>query len=1131
MKECPLCFHEVLEDSPVCPLCGADLAGSFLSPLVGPPRQEEKRFLLKEDLNEEIRQFQKQFEERGIFLGEKVLHRAGEILRSAETEMRRASVLLVDMRGFSRLGAKVSPEELSRFQKEFYSIVTDCILRRAGFVVEFIGDAVLAVFGAPVAFDFDTESAIDAALDITESCLQTQWEYREIIVRMGIATGPIQSGLMDAPYGKAYHIVGGTINLAARLQAAAGTNEILVCSTTWDIAKRAFDGEPTPPLSLKNISEDYVAYKILRRKDRELPLRLFQTPFCGRKKELDDLLEYLSREKGCGVRIVHIQGEAGIGKSRLVHEALGKLGREKNAVWWKAAPSTSSILLSPIIEWLREELNLSLHAPRDTITTIIKEFFKKKFPKEDADPLLLEYLFGVPEAVSALRGTPPERIQKNLFALLRRLLFSAPEECGELILIADDAQWFDPLTAKFLSALAEWPESSRLILFLVYRSGVDPFIKKEKEHLALHLEPLKERERHDLLRTLSSAEEFLPEVRDIILSRGAGNPLFLEEMSKLVREISVEYNHLNGEALTNKIIEIIPVSLHDLIQSRIDRLETRTRQVLQCASLLGMEFVFSLIRMFEIIQEGLEDHLHALRALRYLEEQPEPEDIRYYFTHGLFKDVAYSTLLEEQKERLHASLAHRLEEVFQDRIQEYCELLAYHFSRGNRPQKAIYYLVKAADRQAGLGADSNALENYSTAIELLKSLPPHPSRIALMSRLLTHAGRLQRKLGEMHEAEEMLGAALDCANKIDNPRLALEARLERAVCMVWKGENDPAAENLSAIIEDAVKMKAPLPEMVALLSLGVLEWHRGSFDKALVEFQNLAKLADKVPVFSVKADAFNNAGLIYWKWGQLSQALKNFKQAIPLRRKIGDQFGLAATLMNIGVIQEQMGKIEGARRSYQNALSLAQKTGYTQALAALESNLSNLDRRMGLPSSALVHANRAVEFARSVEDPKIEADALENAGLALFHLNQPDQALAHLQSALDLALTHKHQERITSIRISLLEINLGIGNEDGDDLEEINGLLKEIENLKFMELKPRIFRLKAQILELLDKKNKLTAKDYLDMALEIAGNTGNVFEQMDTLRALISWAEKKGREDERKGWEYNLETLEKMLNR
>lgn len=1102
MKECPLCFHEIFDDqSEVCPLCGSDLGK--IKPVPTPARNAAPDDAFKE--------FQKQFETKGIQLTKALKTGYRKLLKSSKSEMKRVTVLMVKVPLFANY--------------DFFKLAIDCIHRRSGFVSEISENAVFALFGAPVAFDHDTESALRAALDIRECFLQELCEEDETDFRIGIATGPVQVEPDEESQGKSFHVTGATKNLAEQLMNNADSGEILICSDTEEITRRAFKLEETPSLSLNEISDNYTAYRLLGQKDREAPLHIFETAFCGRQKEIASLKSHLNEKNGFYGKAVFIEGEAGIGKSRLLEEVLKDL--ETKPSWWKASPFTSTIMLHPVIQWLRDEIGIGVNDSAKSISRAIHNYLCEESDNDESDPLLLEYLFGIPEAIM---GMPPERVQKNLFALLRKILFRRQKGDGRFILVADDVQWYDALTVKFIQTLSEWPDSSDQILIFLSRPGSDPIIKREKAHLHIRLEPMDRQERACLLRELTLPKEFLPEIREVITSRATGNPLFLEEMTQLVRAVSMENNHLNGEVLKNRIIEVIPVSLQDLIQSRIDRLETRLRHVLQCASVLGLDFMFSIIGMFEIIRENLEDNLHALKALRYIEEQPQPSDISYCFTHEMFRDAAYSTLLKEQKQRLHANIARRLEEVFSDRIPEYAELLAYHYCRAKRPHKAIYYLVKAADRQAGLGGNSNALENYDTAIDLLETMPSSHGRIILMARLLIYSARLQRKMGYIEEAKERLEAALDCAGKLNNERLALEANLEKAAIMVFNGEKEDAAKILDEIIRESVRLNSKNPEMVALLSLGVIKWREGEFDSALKQFQTLAKIAERETVLHVEADAFNNSGLIYWKWGELSQAQRALKRALPLRRKISDKFGLCATLMNLGIIQEQMGKVGSALESYRASLKMAKETGYAQAMAAIQSNLSNLQRRVGNAVSALEHALSAIEYAKMAGDPKIEADALENAGLAHLDLDQFENAEQNLVSGMKLAKEHSQEERLISIRISMLELKIAQGRKSPDMLDQINSVLTSLQDKNYPENLSRAYRIKAELLNALDRKNQHTVHDYLKMAHEIAKNTKNIFEEIKTLNFLITWGEQSGEKLEIVNWKNELDGLQRIIN-
>ena len=1146
MRECPQCLADIHEaDRMICAVCGCELAPP--RPAAAPPSFARAPDQLSSAPSEEAAHFRRQFEECSIFVPERVLRRAEEVLASAEAELRRATVLLVDLCGFTRAGSEKAPEELSRWAREFYKISTDCILRRGGFVVKFMGDAVLAVFGAPVAFDRDVESAVLAALDIREQCEQRQGRPRAMAVSIGLATGVVQAGPLDTPTGKRFDVLGNTVNLASRLQGAAGENRILICPATHEAVHRHFSVRPTEPLTLKNMPAPLTVFEVIARTAEEEgeALRFFETPFMGRQNEMESLAGFLSQSGGGGTRVALVDGEAGIGKTRLVHEALGAAGKAADAIWWKAAPFSSSILLWPVLEWLRKEILSVAQEPPDPPRKSIRRYLALRLPGEDADSLLLEYLFGIPEAVRAMQGIPPERIQRNLFGLLRMLLACRVDKQTEPVLIVDDSQWLDPLTLKFLRQLVEWPDASRLILVLVHRSGAETHLPSAPDHLKIHLQALPERDRQLLMEKIVPTEEFLPEIRKLVLSRAAGNPLFLEEMTRLVRHVMQNNRDLNGEKLRNHIVDVIPVSLQDLIQSRIDRLEARTRQVLQCASLLGLDFALSLIELFDMVREGLAGHLHSLSAMRYLDKLPALDDVHYYFTHGLYRDVAYSTLLEEQKQALHAGLAARLEQVFADRIQEYYELLAFHYARAANPQKAVYYLVKAADRQTGLGEAGAAIENYQEAIELLRGQAASAARQTLMARLLIRCARLQRTLGNGEQADEMLEGALVCAGSLGNERLILEARLEQTISILWRGEYEEAIGALDPLADEASRLDARAALMVALNALGVAHLQMGRQEKALETFQKLAKCGEGDAAPQVQADAFNNAGLIYWRWAQYTQALRAFKRAVPLRRQARDQFGLCATLMNMGIIQEQIGQVGAARKSYENACRLAHKTGHVQALAALESNLSNLERRLGNALAAVEHAARAIEYSQLAEDPNLESIAQENMGLARAARGEAEEAGTHLERALELARGLKNVERETEVRLSILqtwmeaglgESSVGVPSAEGPTpkpgvLEEINDLLKAIERNRYAELLPRAYRIKARVLDALDAVNARTAREYLDLAQEKAREAGNFFEELESWQAALEFAGRHADAALAADCARKIEAMKKMMER
>ncbi|MCX7045429.1 MAG: tetratricopeptide repeat protein [Candidatus Sumerlaeota bacterium] len=1208
MRECPHCIVDIPNEEELsCQFCGAVLVsdGAALSSFGGAEKGPQP------SPGACSVYFRRQFVECGLRLPERALRRTEEILAAAQSGLPRATILYAELPALTSAGDQPRAEPDDHPPMECYQLLSDCICRRGGFILDVMERGITAIFGAPLASDQDIASALLASLDFRDQIeLCADRQDGSHAVRIGVATGSLCSSLCEGTAGKVYDLSGEAFGAAQRLQAAAGGNEILICADTQAAVHRLFETLEAAPLARRPSAIPDAAWSVIRRKPQvSLPLRrAFDVPFCGREEELRALMEELLRSpEGHPVSVIHISGEAGIGKSRLVHEALKRAGMDEAAIWWKGAPPASSILLYPVLEWLREEMGLAPGDRTEDVQRRLRHWLAERMPSEETDPLMLEYIFGVSSAVQALQGIPPDRVQRNLFGILRRLILgiSAHEPRAAqapVVLVADDAHWHDPLTVRFLQMLCDWPTLSdgsspksqvqnsvpnssaylssppgssvpspdsqsvipdpsseakppRFILFVIHRSEEAAPFKPAPDHLSLLLTPLCDADRHRLLDRIVPTEELLPEIRSLVLGRAAGNPLFLKEIGQLVREVMRNNQRLNGEALKNHIIEVIPASLRDLIQARIDRLDARLKQALQCASLLGLEFTFPLLDMFDLIGDGLKAHLRALCDMRYLEELrangAAPNDGRFCFTHGLFRDAAYATLLEDQKRSLHLHLARRLESAFADRIQEHYELLAFHFSKAGETQKAIHYLVKAADRQMGIGGTASAIQNYKEAIFLLQEMPPTPARETLLGRILTRGARLYRITGDPAQAEEMLAGAMECAERLGNEWLLLEARLESAVMRLWQGQGSPAREQLGAVAVAAASLGAARAELTVLNAMGVIHWQQGEFDAALKAFQDLARKAERANAPHAQADAFNNAGLIYWKWGQLTQAIKAFKRALPLRRQAGDGYGLAATLQNLGIVQEQLGQAGPARRSYCSALRLAEQTGHIQTLACVEVNLSNLERRMGMIAAACEHAARAVDHAQAAQDPATKAIAEENWGLACMELGDPQEARAHFSRALALAIAGKQREEELGLHLHLLRLdcealslrgNGGSGTsasgaetrfevrENGVDpsqyrtaesneasgeprpliLDSINHLMAQIEENNYADLKPRAWRLKALALETLEIENCLTTREYLKMACDFAVERGHFFEELESRKALRDYHDRHG---------------------
>jgi len=411
-----------------------------------------------------------------------------------------------------------------------------------------------------------------------------------------------------------------------------------------------------------------------------------------------------------------------------------------------------------------------------------------------------------------------------------------------------------------------------------------------------------------------------------------------------------------------------------------------------------------------------------------------------------------------------------------------------------------------------MGGAARALDNYSEAIEILRQLAPSVARNCQMARVLNRCGRLHRTMGQHEEADEMFTGALDCAQAIKNERMALETKLEQAFSLVWRMRSGEARSLLEFVRQEAARLANPNAEMLATAALAEIHLREGRLQEAVSLNEEVAPLAQKAGAIQIQADAFNNMGHAYWRLSQLGRALECFKRALPLRNQVNDRYGLCATLMNIGIIQEQEGESKLAFQSYMNALNLAGKTGYVQALAALESNLSNLQQRAGTAVSALEHATRAVDYSRRAQDPMLEAIAEENVGLSLAAQGQYEAARPPLERALAIAREKNMREKEAGVSLYLLGNLCDQGKVEKAQVDEANDWMRRIEADGYVSLAPRAWRVKARLVEALGgaAAGEPGARECLDKSLALARGMGNVFEELDILRALKAYCERQG---------------------
>jgi class 3 adenylate cyclase/tetratricopeptide (TPR) repeat protein len=698
---------------------------------------------------------------------------------TTDGERKHVTVLFSDMSGYTAMTEKLDPEEVKEITGRVFGEISKVVSRYEGFIEKFIGDAVMALFGAPRSHEDDPARAIRAAREIHEivSLISPNYEKRigkPLAMHTGIHTGLVVTGEINLEKGT-HGVVGDTINTAARLSGLAKPDEIVVGHDTYLRTEGHFTFEALEPTTVKGKSEPVKVYRLTGTK--EMPDRNIgiSSPIVGREKELDLLnLQVLRLINGTG-GIVTITGEAGIGKSRLMAEfRRTEMAKRVLLLEGRAISVGRSLSFYPIIDALKHwsrirEEDTDEEAQRKlekTIRMIHPEEVNEVFP-------FIATLMGMKlsgKHAQRLKGIEGEALEKLIFKNVRELIIKGSELRPTVIYI-EDFHWVDTSSLELIEALLRLVEQYRVLFILVFRPSYtdtgERIVKSIRENYQSHwtridLEPLTNRESEALLSNLLLIKGLPHNLRDQILQRAGGNPFFLEEVVRsLIDQGAVVFE--KGEyRVTDKIKDIvIPQSIHALIMTRIDRLDEATRNLVRVASVIGRNFFYRILAEAASNIEEIDRRLGYLKEIQLIRERKRMEELEYLFKHALAQEATYQSILMQRRKELHHKVAESIEKVFTERLHDFYGMLAYHYGMAEDLEKAEEYMIKAGEEAMTAAASSEALGYFEEALAMYRRKfgeRASPEKIAMLEKNIAHA--LLNK-GEFSRAAEYFTKVLE----------------------------------------------------------------------------------------------------------------------------------------------------------------------------------------------------------------------------------------------------------------------------------------------------------------------------------------------------------------------------------
>jgi class 3 adenylate cyclase/tetratricopeptide (TPR) repeat protein len=696
-----------------------------------------------------------------------------------------------DLTGYTEMSEKLDPEEVKEITSAIFCELTKIIEKYDGFIEKYIGDAILAVFGAKEAFEDSALRAIKAAREIHTYVDSASPKYEEVIghklsMHTGINTGLVVTGEIN--YQKGTHgLVGDTINTAARLMSISQPGVIITDHDSYVQTKGYFEFNSLEPARVKGKAEPINVYQV--GDALQVPKKLHRmhgrrANLIGRSIEmqiLEDAAESLGQGKAS---VVSVCGTAGTGKSRLIHEFKKTLNLQK--IQWfdgNAYPYTQNTSYYPLIDLLTKAFGIKegdrTEVIREKIASTLNELICENWDK-------IPYICGLfAIEYSEINEVSPEYWKEQLFIAVNEIL-NAITASGPTVICLEDIHWSDPSFLELARSIIA-DRSGPILLICIYRPTISVFTDFEKRNLRINfkeirLKELSPSETQRMVRSLLNSDTIPKNLQQLIHDNVDGNPFFVEELINSLIESKTLYENPGGWTFSGSIDDtVLSTNIQSVIAGRIDRLGTETKRILQEASVIGKAFLYDILQRISVIKDGLDKKLVMLERHDLISAKTLQPTIEYIFKHALTQEIVYNGLLKTERKKIHDKIGEVIELLFKDRISEFYESLSYHFERGTSASKAVNYLIKSGEKSLKRFSLDEAYAYYQKGYELL-------SNIGSKSKLEEHTlielinkwGMVFYYTGNFYEFEQILYANENIAERAENKALT-------GMFLAWQG--------------------------------------------------------------------------------------------------------------------------------------------------------------------------------------------------------------------------------------------------------------------------------------------------------------------------------------------------------
>lgn len=858
-------------------------------------------------------------------------------------DRRQITILFCDLAGSSTLAARLDPEDLHAIITSFLACCRDKIHRHNGYVARYSADGIMAYFGYPEASEHDAEHAVLAGLDIISAVGSLRpREDERLQPRVGIATGEVVVGEKQ---GNERTAIGETPNLAARLQALAEPDAVLVAEVTQRLTSGFFEWSDLGRVSFKGFGRTIRVWRALR--ERSLASRFEESerlevraPLVDRKEEKETLLRYWKQVEAGEGQVVLLTGEPGIGKSRMIAELLGWLSGKSFAILrYYCSPHQQNTALYPIIKHIEHAAGLS-HAdgPQERLRKLAALVVETGLATDEVTPIIAS-LLSIPTIDRPLNLTARQLkvgTQNALAGWLDRLA-----DKQSLVMAVEDLQWADPTTQELLQHLVQRVHKMPILLLITSRSEFVPPWADHHHVAKLGLQRLPQAECIQLVEGILGSGHMSRVVLDRILVHGDGVPLFLEELTRSVVQAGGHKEEKEWSTHRKSSFRV-PATLHDALMARLDRLG-RWKEVAQIGALLGRRFSYKMLAALVPNEEGVGEALEHLVSADIVRSEGLPPHADYTFKHALVQDVAVANLLRSRRQFLHARIARMLEDSFPEIAVREPELLAWHYMSAGLAEPAVDYYRKSAERALQRSSNVEAIDHLEIGLRLLEGLPASPWRDRRELELMTRLGAAltAAKGFAAAEVEAAYAGARSICERVEDATAVFPVLRGLWVYDLVRAEWRTAQELSEQMLALGTQENDIGYQLEGYRALGMTLLWRGELHQAREHFERGLGLYDPERHHRHAVLYGNDPGVaclvhhayVQWMLGYPDRALARSLEAEALARQLRHPFSLTQSLIYRAFVHKLRREADQALRLAEETLRVASEHGFPFWLA------------------------------------------------------------------------------------------------------------------------------------------------------------------------------------------------------